>query len=732
MVDDPTAPTTSSEQPVGWFTCVVDEHPRFHLDALRWFAALTQVAGVDPAHLVVHAVGTTGSEVLDSLRGAGVEVRPIEPFDRRSPHCNKIAGALRIAEDGFPGPVVLTDTDTVFLEDPRGAIVPVGAVAGKLVDAPVPPLEIIRTIFDAAGVALPPIVPLPWRPGHRTVAGNFNGGLYLVPGPLLPSVASGWSTWARWLLDRRPLLREHAVYVDQVAMALCLADAGIEPVAVEPRWNTPIHDPSNLPEEGVTPAMIHYHQQVDRRAMVLPPGVPSVDRAVATVNDAVRAVWDRARMAGTYQRWLESAGLRQDPTTLAERRPELTTVLTTLDPTSVLQVGPKGPDTGVDPRRTTVVPASAGGTEDPDPVHFELTVCLGPLTRCPEAGAYREALDSLWASSERAMLVSGLEEPPDLDDGEGQFHEPLSVSLRALAPEAERYRIDSSPPVATYLVLRRPDSAHPRDFDAATLDGLSDRHPDPLGLAALRLHARTTTTFYPDHAPRLWEYPTVAGLITDRLPAGSRLVDVGAGVSPQAPYQTSLGYVVDTVDPSPVERSWPPRPEWNEWDYLDYGAAGLAHRSWNRTLDRLPHPLEFDGAYSISVIEHVTGRDRRRMIAEMAARVVTGGLVVLTIDLLRGTDALWNRNLGVEVEDPSVHGSFDDVIAEAAAVGLALVRRETVRDWGDVAVDIGLACFEKRPPSRASAILRRFRRFPSGARGAVARIRTSGPKARPG
>ena len=102
------------------------------------------------------------------------------------------------------------------------------------------------------------------------------------------------------------------------------------------------------------------------------------------------------------------------------------------------------------------------------------------------------------------------------------------------------------------------------------------------------MHARRTTGFYPDHAPRLWEYPVVAQLIAEHLPPGSRLVDIGAGVTPLAPFLTSRGYVVDTVDPSPIIRSWPPQPDWNEWDFLDYGEAGLANRSWNCTLDELP------------------------------------------------------------------------------------------------------------------------------------------------
>ena len=52
------APTDPSGAAGGQFACVVDEHPRFHLDALRWYAALTALAGVKPSDLVVHAVGS--------------------------------------------------------------------------------------------------------------------------------------------------------------------------------------------------------------------------------------------------------------------------------------------------------------------------------------------------------------------------------------------------------------------------------------------------------------------------------------------------------------------------------------------------------------------------------------------------------------------------------------------------------------------------------------------------
>jgi hypothetical protein len=336
------------------------------------------------------------------------------------------------------------------------------------------------------------------------------------------------------------------------------------------------------------------------------------------------------------------------------------------------------------------------------PTRAEVTICVGLALRQPDAPTYEKLVSLLCDSTQVALLISGWDTDTGGTDADPRVHEALPDTLRRVAPEVEIYPVSGGRPTA-YVVMMPPDARHPRDFSPATLDPLIARHPDPLALAALRLQARRTTGFYPDHAPRLWEYPVVARLISDGLPAGSRLVDVGAGVTPLAPYLTSLGFVVDTVDPSPNRRVWPPQPDWNEWDFLDYAAVGLAHRSWNCTLDELPARPPFDGAYSVSVIEHLPASARRSLLAAIAARVREGGLVVLTIDLVRGADDLWNRNLGVEVEDLSTHGTLPDVIQECAAVGLEQVDQQVVRDWGDTSVDIGLLALRRTgavPPGR--------------------------------
>ena len=637
--------THPSGAAAGRFACVVDEHPRFHLDALRWYAALTALAGVKPSDLVVHAVGGRSSEILGFLGTQGVNIRSVERFDARSPHCNKISGALRLADDPIDGMAVLCDTDVVVLEDPRRLKLQPGTVAGKLVDAPVPTLEVVLSIFLAAGLKAPPTVPLPWGPDDWTVSGNSNGGLYLVPGPLLPRLATAWAHWAVWLLDRAELLQEWTVYVDQVAMALALAAEGVGSIALDVRWNTPTHDPSRIPHDAPEPKVLHYHQELDLQGLIRVTGTASIDSRIGEVNGAIRAVWKQAAPDATHRHWLsmtaQEAGTRFDN---EDKRKIVAALLEMLRPASVLEVGivPSGvyegltigQHVGIDKSEDAVRRARIErpdcqfvvGTLADHRTEADIVLCLDQLTHATNAAEYQDLTDLLWRSTRQALVVSGHEDPSGAYDPEVRFHEPLSATLRRVAPDAEIYPVNSGHAHTTFVVLRAPEVKHPRDYVGATL----------------------------------------------------------------APFLTSRGFVVDTVDPSATIRTWPPQADWNEWDFLDYGMAGLAHRSWNCTLGDLPIQPPFDGAYSVSVIEHVPASVRRALLADISARTRLGGLVVLTIDLVPGGDELWNLNLGVVVEDLDTHGTIQDVIEEGAAVGLELLRNEVVRDWGDSRVDIGL------------------------------------------
>jgi hypothetical protein len=699
----------------GLFTCVVDGHPRFHLDALRWYASLTELAGVAPSELLVHVVGDDQSDVLTFLRDAGVVVRSVDPFDSRSPHCNKISGALRLAEEGFDGLAVLCDTDIAMMEDPRRLALAPDTVAAKVVDAPVPPLEVLRKVFSTSGLPAPSTILLPWGPGDHTLSGNSNGGLYLVPGSLLDRLAKAWADWAGWLLDRIEVLEEWSVHVDQVAMAMATAAEGIITAPLDVRWNMPTHDPTRIPDDPPVPFVVHYHQKVDRRGLIEATGHAPIDRRLVATNDAIRSVWARAAPHKTYEQWLAETPRTDDIARLAGSLADV------LGPASILDVGgDSGIDWGI--REPSVTRLDWSGDlvrplEDPG-MRADLVVCLEELCYRTDEEGSRNLLRLLWQSTARALVVRGHRHPPSAHGGStGRCG--LATLLEEEAPGAELYVVETDGAFATFVANREPAAKHPRDYGPVTLAPLVARHPDPRRLLELRLHALATTGFYPDHAPRLWEYPVVARLIDEHLPRGSRLVDVGAGVTPLAPYLTSQGYAVETVDPSPVVRQWPPQADWNEWDYLDYGAAGLAHRSWNCTLDQLPTYPPFDGAYSISVIEHLPASVRRCLLRDISARTALGGLVVLTIDLVRGSDDLWNRNLGVVVEQIADHGTFDDVVSECAKVGLETFLKETVRDWGDTSVDIGLLALRKtaEPPTvRRHGARQRLRAFVRPAR----------------
>jgi len=699
----------------GCVACVIDDHPRFHLEALRWYACLTEVAGVDASDLVVQVVGPLVSEPLCHLERQGVTVRSIDRFDERSPHCNKIAGALRLAQDARDGVVVLSDADTAILDDPRRIERPDRSLSAKTVDSPLPPIEVLTRIFETAGIPTPPDVPLPWNPDQRTLAGNCNGGIYLLQGALLPQVSSAWATWARWLLDRIGLLEEWAVHVDQVAMALALATEAIEWHSLDAAWNTPTHYQALIPPDPPRPHVLHYHWEVDPSGLIRPVGRGSIDSQIEIANSAIKQIFEAVAPSATLRRWRAEG--QPSPAVPADPRGALASLAASLGLPSVLEVAEPGRSVTdglpVGERRVAVPSIEgivaarsgllSGGVSDGSREHAaDLTVALDVLQHVASAGEYRRMVELLWESANGALVVSGFADCFG-ERGEGEYyHEPLRHTLGSVAPDAEVYPVAGDDSSETVVVLRAPDHRHPRDFGSKTLESLIDRVPDPAALLTMRLSARTSTGFYPDHSPRLWEYPVVARLVTEHLEPGSRLVDVGAGVSPLAPFLSARGYLVETVDPSPIRRDWTDHLEWNEWGFLDYAATGLASRSWNRTLDRVPSRPLFDGACSVSVIEHVPAEERRSLLADMSARTRTGGLVVLTIDLQPGTDDLWNYNRGVQVDDPSAHGTLQSVVEECSAVGLELFYEERVRDWPVTHVEIGLLALRQRAPVRVN------------------------------
>jgi hypothetical protein len=125
-------------------------------------------------------------------------------------------------------------------------------------------------------------------------------------------LANAWADWARWLLNRMELLEEWSVHVDQVAMALATAAEGVTTAPLGVQWNTPTHDPTRIPDDPPVPFVVHYHQKVDRRGLIEATGHPTIDRRIATANDAISSLWARAAPHKTYVQWLAEAPRNDD------------------------------------------------------------------------------------------------------------------------------------------------------------------------------------------------------------------------------------------------------------------------------------------------------------------------------------------------------------------------------------------------------------------------------------
>ena len=100
------------------------------------------------------------------------------------------------------------------------------------------------------------------------------------------------------------------------------------------------------------------------------------------------------------------------------------------------------------------------GTLADHPTGAELTLCLDVLAHQADPTRYRATVKSLLDHATRALLVSSYEGPPTTDSTMEHFHEPLSTTLRELAPKAEVYPLPSGDGAAFFLVLLVPEDAH--------------------------------------------------------------------------------------------------------------------------------------------------------------------------------------------------------------------------------------------------------------------------------
>jgi hypothetical protein len=271
-------------------SCVVDDVPAIWSSVVPWLATAIELARIPPSRIHVHHVCPLRPSIAGLCRALGVPTHEIAPFDPRYPHANKIRQCSTAF--GGVGRVVLTDVDVVFAGRPRFGEIRT-PVAGKLVDGENPPLDILKSVFSAAGVPLPSTSTNAYlrsrnsRVTFETLPGNCNGGMYVIHRDQLARVGRSWSFWASWLIDRIDLLGRWALHVDQVSFCLAVNHLRMPISLLDEAWNFPLH--IDVAGGDTEPVILHHHARFHRRQRLRQPSAPQAREAVARVNAVVES-----------------------------------------------------------------------------------------------------------------------------------------------------------------------------------------------------------------------------------------------------------------------------------------------------------------------------------------------------------------------------------------------------------------------------------------------------------
>ncbi len=476
-------------------TCVLDDTPEIWACFLPWLATAIELAEFSPREIVVHHACPLREDVADLCQRVGVATSTVEPFDRRSPHANKIR---QLETDfGSARDIVLTDVDTVF-----GAPLPMdqleSPVAGKPVDAPNPPLEVLSEIFEQAGVAPPNRCSNVYHDGNdwtrfETLIGNFNGGLYVVRNTLTRRLGEGWAHWVRWLLDRPQLLDRWQVNVDQIGFCLATSDLGLAPQVLGNEWNFPTT--VMVPQSEREPYMVHHHGGLDEHQRLTPVAAGAPSRTIERVNAAIdrfqrqhfdnRAFWNyRYNRHPTL-----GSGIGSRHEFLALKRELLSRVIPEDTRLSILDWGCGDLEVvkvfqwadywGVDLSTEALRIARAKRPDwrfsvpdefDGSPRDFIL--CLDVLIHQRSPETYRALLDTLVSHARIGLLIAGYDRDPDIVSHITFFHEPLGRALESRNDVCWTQRLTEFRDTAVYFVGKRVDNVVA--FDLPTGNAATD------------------------------------------------------------------------------------------------------------------------------------------------------------------------------------------------------------------------------------------------------------------
>ncbi|RJQ68727.1 MAG: class I SAM-dependent methyltransferase [Desulfobacteraceae bacterium] len=677
------------------FSCVVDSQPKFRWQCNIYINTLLKLAGVNPEDIYIHVIDPDPS-FLSHLTGFGVNIVSVQRWGEGK-YCNKF---VQFETDALCDAhfVFLCDCDLAFVDDIRSLpLLYPDRILAKTVDAENPPLPILEEIFDRYGLRKPPVVNTCVGKSYET---NCNGGFLGIPGSQFKKFGQIWGVYATKLLKDETILSKlgkWSHHVDQISFCMALTEPNFTFQSIDTKYNTPTHQQNFLPQiiqqlDGKQPSILHYHSNLNQVGLLAFVGIPNIDASVSKVNKVLKSCFDNMLFWDfRYSNNPElgsGVGSRGDTLELKRKMLKLSAVERFA---SVLDVGCGDGEVlaflnlseyvGIDLSREALE-LSKQKRPNGKYYHFseknnvssaDVVICLDVLIHQSKYDDYKDLINYLVEKTDKRLIVSGYNSETALDSSYMCYYfEDLKKSLD-----------DSGAFVQVFTLAKY------RNLEVLVADkaidvlGVDNNHND-IGQLVLREHlashplpeqflqsvavSRGSFGWFTKHYPRAFEYPWILEKLGEDLKS-KVIADFGAGISPLPLMLSMNGAKVFTVDygkPVLLKDVF----QKNEWGFFDYSQIDAAISSINARLSDETLPMSsLDAWFSVSVIEHTPATERRKILNVMSRTLKNNGDILLTVDLKRGTNFLWNYNAGQEVEPFDIHGTLDDLLNELGGVG---------------------------------------------------------------
>jgi 2-polyprenyl-3-methyl-5-hydroxy-6-metoxy-1,4-benzoquinol methylase len=297
------------------YSCVVDGNPKFEWQAVTLCSSLMHNAAIAAEDVKVHVLPSVRSEFRDFVIDHGMTLVPIKPFSGKHGYCNKIQQMFSSAFVGYER-AILCDCDLYFVRGPDINRI-VAPAAGRVVDRPNPPLAFLKTLYEKQGIVPSPEISVgfPNCVDQRTVASNWNGGLYVFDVGHMGGWGRFWAECATRLLVDFPLLEGYENHVDQISWALTIDRLSIVYEHLTDENNYPIHldDVDCYGRSPTNIASFHYHHKMDSQGAMQLSGIREIDRQLDEANRrnrkalTARIVHDET-LYSLFERWQTHCG----------------------------------------------------------------------------------------------------------------------------------------------------------------------------------------------------------------------------------------------------------------------------------------------------------------------------------------------------------------------------------------------------------------------------------------